>query len=474
MRLPRSSGVLLHLTSLPSPFGIGDLGPSAYRFVDWLKEAKQSYWQMLPIGLTGDDGSPYSGLSAMSGNPLLISPELLLTKEELMRYPKENHPVDFIHAKKLKREIHLNAFKKLKNKNFSEGETLATYLALSDVYGPLWQQWPNDLKWRNEQALLSFKKEHADKIAFYQFEQSLFFTQWRDLKNYANKNGIKLIGDIPIFSASNSADIWEHPEWYFLDEHGYPFIVSGAPPDSFSATGQKWGNPLYRWDRMKESGYSWWCERIKFMTTLFDIVRIDHFRGFESYWEIPAHENDARKGHWVKGPDHDLFNTFKHMMGDLPLIAEDLGFITEEVHRLRADFNLPTMRILQFAFESDHHHPYLPQHIPEHSVVYTGTHDNNTSNGWLKSATPHERYMLSHYVKVYDRFHIEMIKMALFSRANTAIIPLQDILGKDEHSRMNAPGLTNGNWRYQFSWSEINPRTTLELAQLTSDSGRAS
>lgn len=490
---PRSSGILLHPTSLPGRYGIGDLGEWAFQFVDWLAEAGQSYWQILPLGPTSYGDSPYQTLSAFAGNPLLISLDKLveagwLTEADLATVPDfPVYLVDFGPVIQYHQAMLDKAYQGFKarataadKKAFAEWcrsqagwlDDYALFAALKDANGGRpWPEWPEGVALRDPKALAEAGKTHADAIEARRFNQWQFSIQWLAVKAYANGKGIRLIGDIPIFIAHDSSDVWANRDGFYLDAKGNPTVVAGVPPDYFSETGQRWGNPLYRWDQMKAGGYRWWIARIKAVLEQVDIARVDHFRGFAGYWEIPATEKTAVIGRWVPGPGKDLFEVIQRELGDLPIIAEDLGLITPDVVELRDAFNLPGMRILQFAWggaAKENH--FLPHNFIQNCVVYTGTHDNNTTLGWWLGGEADEgsrRYMTDYVGHAIQEPHWEMIRLGMMSVANTFVMPLQDIFGFGEDTRMNTPGRESGNWGWRFSPEWLKNDVRHRLAHLT-------
>ncbi len=506
MAFKRSSGILLHPTSLPGAHGIGDLGDTAYRFIDFLVETKQQLWQVLPLGPTGYGDSPYQCFSAFAGNPMLISLNRLQEMsylseadlEDVPAFPTDN--VDYgwiIDYKTKKLKLAFEQFKAQgENTDFAafvsaEARWLDDFVLFMSLKahhgGGSWVEWPQALVQREPSALESAKTELQDSLLYQKFLQWIFFTQWRAVKKAANDQGIQIIGDIPIFVAHDSADVWANPNLFYLDELGNPTVVAGVPPDYFSATGQRWGNPLYRWDLMGQRGYVWWIDRFKSMLQMVDIIRIDHFRGFEAYWEIPSEEETAIKGEWIKGPGAHFFEaTLKALGGDeLPLIAENLGVITPEVEALRTQFNLPGMRILVFAFSSGPDNLFLPHNYDANTVVYTGTHDNETTVGWfLRNDTTgttedpaqleSERNYARQYAKVLveHEIHWDLIRLALSSVADIALIPLQDVLGLDNKARMNYPSSLGGNWQWRYSDEQITDEVKRRLRELTEIYGR--
>jgi 4-alpha-glucanotransferase len=495
MRFPRSSGILLHPTSLPSAWGIGDLGASAYHFVDWLAKASQSLWQILPLGPTGYGDSPYQCFSAFAGNPLLISLDKIFEEGLLDRQGLQTKPffsddtVDYAEVTNFKLPLLRQSFERVRSGAFpaqarafdefcaAEASWLddyALFMALREQHeGANWDTWEYDIATRRPAALEHWRNKLADQIAMQKYLQCLFFSQWRQVMAYAHERGIRIIGDTPIFVAYNSADVWAHPDLFYLDADGHPTVVAGVPPDYFSETGQLWGNPLYRWDRMAETGYAWWVARIKATLDLVDIVRLDHFRGFEAYWEVPADEPTAVHGRWIKGPGAALFETFERMLGELPIIAEDLGLITPPVVELRDRFNLPGMKILQFAFSSDADDPYLPHNYTRNCIVYTGTHDNDTTLGWFNTRGDAEREAVLCYLN-RDGSDIcwDMLRLAFASVADVAVVPLQDVLRLGNEARQNMPGRLGGNWAWRFRAEALTPELAQRLREVTTTYGR--
>ena len=488
---PRSSGILLHPTSLPGRYGIGDLGEYAYRFVDWLQAHGQSLWQILPLGPTSYGDSPYQCLSAFAGNTNLISLDKLvgdglLTSDDLADVPDfpadhvDYGPVIEYHVEKLK--LAFERFtadasddqQKVYDTWYAEHaywlDDFALFIAIKEENeGKPWVEWDDPLALRDPEALEDAGTRLADRIARHKFQQWVFHEQWYELRAYAAERGIRFIGDIPIFVAHDSSDVWANRERFYLDEKGNPTVVAGVPPDYFSATGQRWGNPLYRWDVMEEQGYSWWVSRLQATFGLVDLVRIDHFRGFEAYWEIPADEETAIKGKWVKGPNIKFFKAIEDELGALPIIAEDLGEITPEVIELRDALGLPGMKILQFAW-SDPKNPFLPHNYVENCVAYTGTHDNNTTVGWWNGgeASDHVRHMLGEYIaREVVEVNWTMIRLGILSVAHTFVIPMQDVLGRGAEARMNTPGKEQGNWGWRFQPHDLENPAKDRLAHLT-------
>jgi len=494
----RGSGIFLHLTSLPSSFGIGDLGPWAYTFVDFLAEAKQVYWQILPLNPTEPafGNSPYHSSSAFACNPLLLSPELmiregLLAEEDVVADKRlRSKRVDYNSVVALKRKLFQTAFQRFKQRkdksdyekfcaeNTSWLDDFALFLALKEHFQKqVWSDWPPAVRDRREKALLPLKKALQEDMEREKFLQYMFIKQWNALRSYCQEKGIQVIGDIPVYVNYDSVDLWTHPELFKLDQKKRPYAVAGVPPDYFSATGQLWGNPLYRWDILKESGYDWWVQRVSHNLRLFDIVRIDHFRGFVGYWEIPAAEKNAVNGEWKEAPAEDFFSILKDKNPHLPLIAEDLGIITPDVREVMEHFAFPGMKVLLFAFgEDDPMHPYLPHTYEENCVVYTGTHDNNTVRGWFeREAKPVEKKRVFRYIgrKVKKReIHWEFIRLAMQSVAKTAIIPMQDVLGLRERDRMNLPATRKGNWEWRLLPSQMKSQLAKKISDMTETYGR--
>ncbi|MFZ0469550.1 MAG: 4-alpha-glucanotransferase [Thiogranum sp.] len=464
----RRAGVLLHPTSLPGSPGNGDLGPEAYRFVDFLAECGVGLWQTLPLGPTHEDGSPYQCLSVHAGNFRLISLQALVDQGWLDSAGLDESG-DLDAQRRVRLAAAYNGFQRKAGdderralKRFARDharwlDDFALYQALHYSHGGMpWYKWPAAICQRDPDALDVERKRLAGAVSQARFEQFLFYRQWKQLRQYANDRGILLFGDIPIFVAHDSADVWAHREWFSVDEQGHLQVVAGVPPDYFSATGQRWGNPHYRWDELKRDGFGWWLERVRTQMEMFDLVRIDHFRGFEAFWEIDASAETAVEGRWVKGPGESFFEVLKQVFGELPLVAEDLGVITPEVTALRQAFGLPGMKILQFAFDGSPDNPYLPHNHEELGVVYTGTHDNNTTLGWYQELSEHERGALRHYLgDSQEPMPALLMRAALASVARLAVIPLQDVLELDGAHRMNVPGVTDDNWRWRFHWEQV-------------------
>jgi 4-alpha-glucanotransferase len=506
MKFSRSSGVLLHPTSLPGRFGIGDLGPQAYAFADFLAASGQSLWQMLPLGPTGYGDSPYACYSAFAGNTLLVSPDRLaddglLKSDGLAEIAgSADGRVDFEAVHKSKDRILRHAFAAFNNESdqdrrpaFQEFcrrhgawlDDYALFRALKDAHGGIaWNGWDPALVRREPGAIRAAQDELSEQIEAQKFYQFLFFGQWFDLKGYCNDRGIKIVGDIPIFVAHDSADVWTNPDQFKLHPNGTPVVVAGVPPDYFSKTGQLWGNPLYDWERMRADGFDWWIERVRATLQTVDIVRIDHFRGFVACWEIPGGDQTAEHGGWVEAPGRELFIAIRDALGELPVIAEDLGVITPEVEKLRDDFGFPGMRILQFAFSSDVKNHDLPHNYHANVVVYSGTHDNDTTVGWFQSVAGEgstrdaaqietEREFCLNYLNSEGKeISWDFIRAVFASVADTAVVPLQDLLGLGTEARMNLPNSTAGNWSWRFKADALNDELAKRLRELTALYGR--
>ena len=495
----RGSGILLHVTSLPSPHGIGDAGPGAYRFVDFLAETKQSYWQILPLNPTGPDhyNSPYHSFSAFAANPWLISPEHLIQDGLLAKKDVPTSPgfsVDRVNYHKTidyKKKLFAKAFDRFRDqtrdleyeKFCSENEywldDFVLFVALKYRFdGRGWHEWPQDIRDREPEALQGARRELHEHVEMNRFLQFVFSEQWLSLKHYCNERGIQIIGDIPIYVDHDSADVWAHPELFALDETKRPTAVSGVPPDYFSETGQLWGNPLYRWDVLRERRYDWWIQRISQTLRICNTLRIDHFRGLVAYWEVPADEETAIHGKWTEAPVWEFLDHLARRFPTLPFVAEDLGVITPDVREVMRHFELPGMKVLLFAFGGDSAtNPYVPHNLVRNCVGYTGTHDNNTIRGWFETeATPEEKSALFRYlgreVSVHH-LHWELIRMMMASVANTVILPMQDILGLGKHGRMNEPATLDGNWEWRLSPDLLNAEVARRLLDMTETYGRA-
>jgi len=488
----RSSGILFHPTSLPGKYGIGTLGKEAYAFIDFLKKSRQKLWQIFPLGPTGYGDSPYQSFSSFAGNPYLIDFDLLieahLLSEEDLRdvfFGDNEEYIDYgaIYNQKypLLRKAYEN-FKSsdnhemrenlehFKRENASWLNDYSLYISLKNHFNGLpWNEWVHDIKNREHGAMEHYKNELADDIEYHNFIQFLFFKQWGDVKRYANENGIKIIGDIPIFVAADSSDAWANPEIFLFDEERKPVKVAGVPPDYFSATGQLWGNPLYNWQKLKETNYSWWVERVRANLSTCDIIRIDHFRGFEAYWAVPYGDDTAINGQWEPGPGIDLFNAIKSQLGELPIIAEDLGLMTQGVIDLREATGFPGMKILGFAFDSGEENDYLPHTYTKNCVVYTGTHDNDTLIGWFQKAKEEDRQFARDYLnsRSDDEIHWDAIRGAWSSVASMAISPVQDFLGLGSEARINTPGVAAGNWQWRLRHGVLTDELAERIAKLT-------
>jgi len=497
MPFPRASGILLHPTSLPSRYGIGDLGLEAYQFVDFLARSAQQLWQILPLGPTGFGNSPYMSFSAMAGNPLLISPDLLkengfLSEDDLCEVP--DFPLDQVDfdpviewKMPLLRQACSNFTQKASTIQKKEFESFcnskswlddyALFMALLEVREePVWTQWPDELRQRKPEALEKWRCELKDEIFFQKFLQFEFFRQWSELKKYTNAKHIQIIGDIPIYVSHNSADVWAHPEQFKLDpETGEPIDVAGVPPDYFSETGQLWGNPLYNWEHLESTNFVWWVERVRGLLAYVDLIRIDHFRGLESFWSVPAEEETAINGEWVKAPGKALFNTILQELGNLPIMAEDLGDIDQAVIDLRDHFSFPGMNILHFAFGSDANNPYLPFNVVPNSVIYSGTHDNNTTVGWYyEDTSDYESDRVQQYLGGIGLHGIawDIIRLTLSSVANQAIIPLQDVFSLGANARMNIPGTAESNWDWRYRGEALTQEYSDRLKEMVMIYGR--
>jgi 4-alpha-glucanotransferase len=506
MNFPRASGVLLHPTSLPGRFGIGDLGDEAYQFVDFLEKSGQTYWQVLPLGPTGYGDSPYQCFSAFAGSTLLISPENIvedgfLKREDLQDVPNfSGEKVDFGGVLDYKNQLLKRAFENFRktddrkiadsfhqfcdfNRFWLEDYALFRAIKFSQNQKS-WQEWDEDLKLRKPEALEKARRELDDEIFAQKFYQFLFFKQWDALKTYANAKGVKIVGDVPIFVALDSCDVWCNPQQFKLNEDGSPKVVAGVPPDYFSKTGQLWGNPIYNWDAMRADGFRWWIARVSFTLKMVDIVRVDHFRGFAASWEVPGTDKTAENGQWVNVPGKELFQTLKNALGDLPILAEDLGVITPDVEDLRDSFGFPGMRILQFAWGGDARNLDLPHNYIKNCCVYTGTHDNDTTVGWFDSKPgagserdaaqiEKERKFCLEYLNTNEtEIHWDFIRAVLASVADTAIVPMQDLLGLGTEARMNLPASDSGNWQWRALEGDFSEKISDRLRKLTEIYGR--
>lgn len=495
MKFPRSSGVLLHITSLPSEGGVGDLGPEAYRFVDFLHAAGQKVWQILPLSPPADGNSPYSAYSAFAGNPLMISLGGLVRDGLLKQTPGlttgeaiSTH-VDFNMVAARKEKACRRAFEHFSGSvadglcdefaqfcaaqadwldEFARFEAIMRHQNETD-----WSRWPPGLVSRRPEVLAEWDQILSEEIAYSKFKQFLFDRQWNELKNYANGRRVQICGDMPIFVAHESADVWANQDLFAIGDDGKPTLVAGVPPDYFSKTGQLWGNPQYDWEMLEETDYAWWTKRFGSALRQFDLLRVDHFRGFEAYWEVPATAKTAIGGVWKKGPMTKPFDAARKVLDELPFIAEDLGMITEEVHQLRAELGFPGMRVLQFGFDTTDDEFHRPNTYPRDSVAYTGTHDNDTLVGWLKTRKPSSNPdPLKAWINDKEPIHWQLIDAVLQSRSDMAIIPMQDLLGLGNSARMNVPGQAKGNWTWRMHAADLNDAITNKLRTLTLDAGR--
>jgi 4-alpha-glucanotransferase len=504
MAFTRTSGLLLHLTSLPSPYGMGDLGPTAFQFADFLAYARQQLWQVLPLVPVGHGYSPYASPSTFAGNPHLISPHLLheqglLTKADLAGVP--DFPADRVDFARvipwklglLKQahahfQAHATARVRARFEAYctEQADWLADYalfMALKEAHGGAgWTTWEADLVSRKPAALAAARKRLALEVQQRQFWQYLFSEQWESLKAYCNGKGIRIFGDLPIYVAHDSADVWANPHLFYLDAAGNPTVVAGVPPDYFSETGQRWGNPIYRWEEMQETGYAWWVRRMARALELVDLVRLDHFRGFEAYWEVPASEPTAVNGRWVQGPGAALFETFQEQLGTLPVIAEDLGLITDGVRAIMQQFQFPGMAILQFGFDAGPTNNFLPHNYQKNLAAYTGTHDNDTVAGWYFNNDSTQEAEVAEAARTYCRryldiqdeaeLHWNFIRTLLSSVANLAVVPMQDLLGLGSEARMNTPGKADGNWGWRYTPDQLTYSLAERLRELTELYGR--
>lgn len=495
--MKRSAGILLSVSSLPSKYGIGCFSESAYQFVDWLKAAGQNYWQILPLGPTSYGDSPYQSFSTFAGNPYFIDLEEfihdgLLTEEEcnMADLGTREDSIDYYRMYYNRYPLLKKAYKNSQIQNDKEFqdfcqnnewlEDYSLFMAIKDEYNGLaWNEWDQEIRLREAEAMGQYREKLAEQIGFYQFLQYYFYRQWTKLKQYANDNGIKIIGDIPIYVAFDSADTWAHPELFQLDECNIPKAVAGCPPDGFSADGQLWGNPLYDWEAHKATGYAWWLARLAHCFRLYDVVRIDHFRGFDEYYSIPYEDTTAVNGHWEKGPGMDLFKTVERALGKKEVIAEDLGFMTDSVRQLVGESGFPNMKVLEFAFDSrdtGSRNDYLPHNYDENCVAYTGTHDNQTIQSWFDTIRDEERQMAREYLcdectpdsQLYKSF----IGLIMRSKANLCIIPMQDYLGLDDQSRMNQPSTVGENWKWRMTHADLSQELCKEVKRLTQIYGR--
>jgi 4-alpha-glucanotransferase len=495
VRLPRSSGIVLHPTCLPGPHGAGDLGPDAYQFVDFLAAAGQGVWQVLPLGPTGYGDSPYQALSSFAGNPLMISLDALaepglLTADDLRTRPEfPADRVDFGRVLAWKRPLLERAAQRLEEPagrgladafaSFTREQRAwlddyALFMALKEAHpGAEWSDWPADIALRRPAAVAEWAHRLEGPVRVHKAIQFFFHHQWLALRGYAAERGIRLLGDVPIFTAYDSADVWSHPDVFHLDDRGKPTVVAGVPPDAFSATGQLWGNPLYRWDAMAAKGFGWWLDRIRTLLALVDLLRIDHFIGFVRYWEVPAGSPTAVEGRFQPGPGAALARAIQEALGALPIVAEDLGLVIPEVEALRDQFEVPGMKVLQFAFGENAANPYLPHNYSPNCVVYTGTHDNDTTTGWFASAPPAVRSSAQRYLARHgDDIAYDLIRLAMGSVADTVIVPFQDVLALGSEARMNVPGRPEGNWTWRFRWDMVAERHAARLHEMAELYGR--
>ncbi|MFP3897327.1 MAG: 4-alpha-glucanotransferase [Anaerolineales bacterium] len=492
----RQSGILCHLTCMPGRFGIGDMGTGVREFLDFLQDAEQTLWQILPLGPTGYGNSPYQPLSAFAGNPLLIDLEQLISEglfdkgdvSSLVSLPAEEVLYDKVEPFKDRAlRCSYRAFKNSTAESWKSGwgifqernaywlEDFCLFMALKQHFdGAVWTEWDRDIALRERHALVSWRERLDDEVNYQKYLQFLFDRQWQQVREYAHERDIEIIGDAPIFVGHDSADVWSHQELFRLDEDGLPTVVAGVPPDYFSPTGQLWGNPHYRWDVMRENDYAWWAARLKRAFSRVDRIRLDHFRGFAGYWEIPGDADTAVKGRWLKGPGEDFFQALKDDLGELPIIAEDLGIITRDVEELRRAFGFPGMKVLQFAFGSDATNTALPHNYTPHMVVYTGTHDNDTSLGWYDSLDEEAKHRVRMYTGTDgSSMNWTLIRLAMTSVAEMAVFPLQDVLGLGSEARLNIPGKPQGNWTWRYTAGALNEKVAQTLRELSVVSGRS-
>ena len=495
MRFPRASGILAHPTSFPGPHGIGDLGDGAYRFVDWLALAGQRLWQVMPLGPTGYGDSPYASQSAFAGNPLLISLDWLagdglLHEPDFAAMPSfHDHEVEFGPVIEFKMPLLRRAYDNARRGAAPEQrgafaafcrdeawwlDDYAMFMALKAEHGGgSWDDWPSELRLRAPDAMADARTRLGETVGFHQFVQFQFRRQWALLKQYANERGIRIVGDIPIFVAPDSADVWANRELFRLDAEARPLFVTGVPPDAFSTTGQLWGTPAFAWDRMAADGYDWWIARARAMLATVDVIRIDHFRGFAASWSVPATAATAAEGRWERGPGAAVFQAIRAALGEVPIIVEDLGVITPDVVALRGELGFPGMKVLQFAFEGDPDNPYLPHNYDPDSVVYTATHDNQTTVDWFQTRPEHERQEIQRYLgRDGSDIAWDLIRLALASVADTAILPLQDVMRLGDEARMNTPGRAAGNWGWRYSPHQLHDGLAAGLGELVTAYGR--
>lgn len=491
--IKRSSGILMHITSLPGTYGIGTFGKEAYNFIDFLIKAGQKYWQILPLGPTGEGDSPYQSFSSFAGNPYFIDLDILNSDGILDKSVYENidfgsnaEKVDYNKIFKNKMRVLRIAYEnsiekydifinKFREENKLWLEDYALYMALKSKFNlKPWQMWESDIKLRKKSAISHYKIELKHEIEYWIFLQYEFFKQWAAVKNYANRNGIKIIGDIPIYAATDSVDTWANSDVFLLDKNKDPILVSGCPPDAFSKTGQLWGNPIYNWDYLESTGYRWWIERIRKNATLYDVTRIDHFRGFESFWQIPYGNDTAIDGKWVKGPGMKLFNAVKKELGKVNIIAEDLGYLTKDVINFRIATGYPGMKVLEFAFDTREQSDYLPHNYDKNCVVYIGTHDNEPIMGWFENASKKDVQFSKKYLKLNKKegYNWGFIRAALSSVAKLSVIQIQDYLGLGSEARMNIPSTIGGNWQWRLKKEDINLKLTRKINRITKLYGR--
>ncbi|MBE5945408.1 MAG: 4-alpha-glucanotransferase [Lachnospiraceae bacterium] len=490
--MTRTTGVLLPIASLPSKYGIGCFSKSAYDFVDWLKGAGQCYWQILPLVPTSFGDSPYQSFSTYAGNPYFISLESLIEEGVLTRkecgavdFGKDDSSVDYEKMYKGRYKLLRKAYERSNisnndayNRFVAENEwwlkDYALFMAVKNVFGGVpWTEWADDIKNRYDFAMDYYRREQYFEIEFHQYMQFKFYEQWTALKSYANFNGVRIIGDIPIYVAMDSADVWAHPELFQLDKDNVPIAVAGCPPDGFAENGQLWGNPLYKWEYHKATGYEWWMGRLGYTFKLYDVVRIDHFRGFDEYYSIPYGSVDAKNGHWEKGPGIELFRRMEEVLGKQEVIAEDLGYLNDSVRKMVSDSGFPSMKVLEFAFDSrdsESARDYLPHNYNENSVVYSGTHDNETLTGWFKSITDEDRKLARDYLCDYytpdDQMYMSFISTVLMSKSNLSIIPIQDYLGYGNEARINKPSTIGINWKWRIKKEALSKELQEKLRKL--------
>ncbi|MFW6110545.1 MAG: 4-alpha-glucanotransferase [Thermoproteota archaeon] len=490
----RSSGIHLHIASLPSNFGIGDLGPKSFEFIELLYETKQNFWEILPVTPTREElgNSPYLGGSSFAGNTLLISPDLL-EEEDLLNlsdsHPTQGPQIDYDLAREVKHKMMKQAFKKFQenfqdykyefdtfcseNKRWLGNYTL--YKTLRENIGKPWYLWPPPLRDREGEALATRRRRFKESIDFHRFEQFIFYRQWSKLKKFCNDRGVKIIGDLPFYVNHDSADAWVHPEMFKLDEEKQPLFLSGVPPDYFSDTGQLWGTPVYDWERLRDTGFQWWIDRIRHQLEMFDALRLDHFRGFSAYWQVPGEAETAEEGSWEEVPTHDFFKALARYLPTLPFVAEDLGVITADVRETRNSLEIPGMKVLLFAFDGSPDNPYLPHNHTRNSVVLTGTHDTNTVKGWFLESSSETRQFLNDYLgrKPSEKeISWELIRLAMSSVSNLSLIPLQDVLSLGSEARMNYPDKSGNNWRWKVTDDQLEGDPFIRLKEMTETFGR--